>query len=126
MPNFDVTLISGATPENWSDTRTNPRGVAQHLYWKVAAPASLAAGLATVVLRCVVGGVTGPLDGALGGNLFAVSRVAWSGSFPFAIGQTAGKSSEVTLRFAFNMLGHQEIAIRRPGGGAIVLSFEVE
>jgi len=124
MPNFDVSLISGASPEAWNDERIQPRGTAQHLYWRVTAPTPPA--LATVVLRCVVGGVTGPLDGALGGDLFAVSRVAWSGSFPFAIGQTVGKSSEVTLRFAYNMLGHQEIAIRRPDGGAIVLSFEVE
>ncbi len=124
MPNFDVTLISGATPEIWNDTRIQPRGVAAQLYYRVTAPTDPA--LATVVLRCVVGGVTGPLDGALGGNLFAVSRVAWSGSFPFAIAQTVGKSSEITLRFAYNMLGHQEIAIRRPDGGAIVVSFEVE
>lgn len=124
MPNFDVSLISGATPEAWNDDRLNPRGSAPHLYYRVPIPA--VGSLSTVVLRAVVGGVTGPLDGALGGKLFAVSRIAWSGDFPFAIGQTAGKSSEVTLRFAYNMPGHQEVALRRPDGGAIVVSFEVE
>ena len=124
MPNFDVKLISGATATPWNETRINPRGAAAHLYWRVQVPT--VGNLASVVLRCVVGGVTGPLDGALGGELFSVSRIAWSGDFPFAIGQTAGKSSEVTLRFAYNMVGHQELAIRRPSGGAIVLSVEVE
>jgi len=124
VPNFDLSVISGATPTVNDDERLNARGLGRHLYYRVAKPTSPA--LATVVLRAVVGGVVGPLDGALGGELFAASRVAWSGSFPFAFAQTSGQSSEVTLRFAHNMGGHQELVLRRPNGGAIVVSFEVE
>lgn len=124
MPNFEIEFTSGSRVETWPDARLNPRALGRHLYARVTRPTAPA--LATVVLSAVVGGVVAPLDAALGGDLFAVSRIAWSGSFPFAISQAAGQSSLITLRFAYNMQGHQEIAIRRPNGGAIILGFEVE
>lgn len=123
MPNFDVKIVSGVTPVPWEDTRLEHRGTAAHVYWKVPAPTAPA--LAEVVIHCLVGGVEAPLDVDLGGNLFVASRIAYAG-FPFAIAQTAGQSSEITLRFAANMAGHAELCIRRPGGGAILLSLEVE
>ena len=124
MPNFDLKIVSGAEPIRWDDPRINHRGAVSHLYYRVATPTYPAQ--AEVVIHCIVDGVEAPLDVDLGGALFAVSRIAWSGVFPFQIVQTSGQSSEVTLRFTYQAAGHQELYIRRPGGGAIVLSFEVE
>lgn len=124
MPNFDLTIASGITPTRWEDERLQHRGAVPHLYRRVVAPTDPA--LTTVVIHALVNGVEAPLDGALGGALFVAARLAWSGSFPFAIAQTVGQSSEITLTFAHHMLGHQELIVRRPGGGAIILSFEVE
>lgn len=124
MPNFDAVIVSGVTPTRWDDERIQHRGATPHLYRRVIAPTDPA--LVEVVIHCVVEGVEAPLDGSLGGNLFTASRLAWSGSFPFGIAQAPGFSAAIALSFAHNMLGHQELVIRRPGGGAIILSFEVE
>ena len=124
MPNFDLTIASGITPTRWDDPRIAHRGNATHVYRRVIAPTAPA--LATVVLHAVVGGVEAPLDVDLGGALFVAARLAWAGSHPFGIAQTPGQSSEITLSFSASMLGHQELLVRRPGGGAIILSFEVE
>ncbi len=123
MPNFDVSIVSGVTPATWEDERIAHRGGAVHTYRKVAAPTAPA--LASVVLHCTVGGAF-LTDAGLVGDLFVASRLGWAGSFPFAITQTPGTSAEITLTFAADGLGHQELVIRRPNGGAIVLSFEVE
>jgi len=123
MPNFDVKIVSGVTPVPWDDARLEHRGAAPHIYWKVPIPT--APTLAEVVIHCIVDGVEAPLDVDLGGDLFVASRLAFSG-FPFAIAQTAGQSSEITLSFAASMAGHAALCIRRPNGGAIILSLEVE
>jgi len=124
MPNFDVSVVSGVTPTRWEDARAPHRGANVHIYRRVVLPT--APGLASVILYCTIGGLV-PADFALGGNLFIPSRVGWSGSFPFSITQpTPSLSALIVLSFAANMAGHQELAIRRGGGGAIVLSFEVE
>lgn len=124
MPNFDFVVVSGTTTKGWGDPRLNTRRTAQHLYRHVEPPTAPA--LAGVVIHCIVDGVEAPLDVDLGGDLFHASRVSWSGSFPFSIAHTSGQTSEITLRFAHNMLGHQELAIRRDNGGAIIIAFDVE
>lgn len=124
MPNFDFRVVGGTTTVGWDDPRLNHRGIAQHLYRRVTPPTVPA--IAEVVIHCLVAGVEAPLDGALGGHLFFAARVSWSGAFPYAIVQTPGQSSVIKLRFAHNMLGHQELSIRRPEGGAIILAFDVE
>lgn len=124
MPDFDFRVMSGTSTIPWAHEALNHRGRHVHRY-RVVRPVALPA-LADVVVHCVVGGVVAPLDGALGGRLFTVTRLVWSGSFPFGIVQAPGQSSAITLRFAENMLGHQELLIRRPSGGSIALSFEVE
>lgn len=125
MPDFDVRVDSGTSARGWDDPRLNHRGRIVHIYRRVAAPTAPA--LATVVLHAVLAdGTDAPLDAALGGRLFSASRLGWSGSFPFALAQTVAQSSVITLRFAANMLGHQELSVRRAGGGAILLAFEVE
>lgn len=123
MPNFDAVIVAGVTPTRWDDDRLQHRGATPHLYRRVVAPTEPA--LAVVTIHCHVG-TAFLADGSLGGNLFTASRLAWSGSFPFGIAQAPGFSAAIALSFAHNMLGHQELVIRRPGGGAIILSFEVE
>lgn len=123
VPNFDVSVISGVVPTIWEDPAAPHRSNVPHLYRRVGL--NTAPFLKLVVLHCTVGGAF-LADAGLGGNLFVVSRVAWSGAFPFAITQTPGTSAAITLSFAEDMIGHQELCIRRPGGGAILLSFETE
>lgn len=123
VPNFDATIVAGVTPTIWEDPRAPHRGSAVHRYRRVILPTAPA--LATVTIHCLIG--TAFLnDAGLGGNLFVASRLAWSGLFPFPITQGVGFSAAIALFFTADMAGHQELCIRRPGGGAIILSFEVE
>lgn len=122
MPNFDVTVVSGVSVVPWEEAAAPHRSNVPHLYRRVSLNTAT---LTNVVLHCTVGG-TFFNDAGLAGNLFTAARVAWSGVAPFAIAQTPGTSAEITLSFAPNMIGHQELCIRRPGGGAILLSFETE
>lgn len=124
MPDFDFRVASGTTTIPWEDRHLSHRGPNVHKYRRIRPPALPS--LASVVLQCVVGGVVAPLDTALGGRLFTVSRLVWSGDFPFVIEQASGQSSAITLKFSENMIGHQELVIRRAGGGSIIVSFEVE
>jgi hypothetical protein len=119
MPDFDFRVTSGTITTPWDDRHLSHRGANVHKY-RVVQPAALPA------ISCVVGGVVAPVDGALGGRLFVVSRLQWAGSFPFTISQAAAQSSLITLGFSMSTLGHQELVIRRDEGGAIILSFEVE
>jgi hypothetical protein len=124
MPDFDFRVTSGTITTPWDDRHLSHRGANVHKY-RVVQPAALPA-ISEVVISCVVGGVVAPVDGALGGRLFVVSRLQWAGSFPFTISQAAAQSSLITLGFSMSTLGHQELVIRRDEGGAIILSFEVE
>jgi hypothetical protein len=124
MPDFDFRIASGTDTVPWEDRHLSHRGANVHKYRRVTPPGLPT--LAEVVIQCVVGGVVAPVDGALGGRLFVVSRLQWAGTHPFTIHQAAAQSSLITLKFSENNLGHQELVIRRPQGGAIILSFEVE
>lgn len=124
MPDFDVRLTSNPDSIPWDDRHLSHRNANVMRYRRVQPPTAPA--LADLVLSCVVGGVVAPLDGALGGRLFTVSRLVWSGPFPFLVTQAAGQSSLITVSFTAAMLGHQELCIRRPGGGSIILSVEAE
>lgn len=123
MPNFDAVIVAGVTPTIWEDSRAPHRGGVPHIYRRVVLP--VAPALATVTIHCHIG-TAFLADGGLGGNLFVAARVAWSGLFPFPITQGVGFSAAIALTFTADMAGHQELCIRRPGGGAILLSFEVE
>lgn len=123
MPDFDFRVQSGTTTIAWDHEGLSHRAANVHRYRVVRPPTS---GLAEIVIHCVVNGVVAPLDVALGGRLIVVSRLRWSGPFPFIVTQASGQSSVITLGFTAAMLGHQELVIRRPEGGSITLSFEVE
>lgn len=108
----------------WADPKVQHRGRNPHRYLRVKAPTAPAS--VSVVINVTIGGVVGPVDGALGGRLIVASILAWSGSAPFAVTQPAGHTTQVTLTFTADMLGHQELVLRRPGGGALILGVDVE
>lgn len=125
MPDFDVRFDSGtqAPSPTWADARLTTRGTHVHRYRRVQRPTG---GTVDVVVKCVVNGVVAPLDGALGGRLFSVTCTQFGGPFPPAVLLGAGQSSLITLRFSAETIGHHEFCVRRPDGGSITLSVEVE
>lgn len=126
MPNFTARLFSGGTVTVWSDpatatapSRLNPNPARLHTYLRVAPSTSIS-------VRATVGGVEGPLDGALGGKLFTAWWAHWSGPFPPAIVQPAGQTSVANVTFGATHLGHFILFLGRDGGGAVGIPFDVE
>lgn len=115
MANFTVIVASGAVVRDWLDPASSsaPSRLNAHVdhpmkryIGKVAVP---------VVLKAVVGGVVGPADGALGGNLFVADAIE-APSPPFVgITQPFGFSSIITVMP--DRVGHYTIRVRRPDGG---------
>lgn len=77
----------------------------------------------TVRLEAVVAGVQAPLDTALGGRLFSADLVEGA-ALPRWAAPPLGQSS--VIRFRFDWCGHHTIAVRRTGGGAILVPIDVE
>ncbi len=123
MPDFDVRFTSGTTSPIWDDAKLAIRSLHPHRYRRVARPTG---GTVDAVLSCVVNGVVAPLDAALGGRLFTTTCTQFGGAFPPAVILGAGQSALITLRFSAGSFGHNEFTVRRPGGGSITLSVEVE
>lgn len=123
MPDFDVRFDSGTTSPVWDDERLSFRALHPHRYRRVAKPTG---GTVDIVIKCIVGGSVAPLDAALGGRLFSTTCVQFGGAFPPGVIPTAGQTSLITLRFSASTAGHNEFTVRRPGGGSITLSVEVE
>jgi hypothetical protein len=122
MPDFDVRFDSGTETLVWADDRLSHRNRNVHRYRRVRKPT----GTTDVVIKCVADGVVAPLDGDLDGRLFAVSVLQFGGPFPPGIIATPGQTSLITVRLSSTTNGHQELVVRRDGGGSIILSFEVE
>jgi len=82
----------------------------------------------TIAFAATVGGVEGPLDAALGGRLFAITWAEWTGTYPLSITSPAGQSSvgSVVIPTGSGWWGHHAVCFRRPEGGSVVVSFEVE
>jgi len=123
MPDFDVRFDSGTTSPVWDDARLSFRALHPHRYRRVVKPTG---GTVDVVVKGVVAGVVAPLDGALGGRLFTCTCVQFGGAFPPGVILGAGQTSLITLRFSASSFGHNEFTVRRPDGGTITLSVEVE
>jgi len=130
MPDFDAHFASGVTLAAWVDPpkpegagtgaggappRTNP--VAGH------PPSYYRASLGATV-EAIVGGVAGPLDAALGGRLFTTHFAELPIWPPPLIASPAGQTSRAT--FTPYLIGHHLVVLRRDGGGAIALHFDVE
>lgn len=123
MPNFAATFSDGATLARWTDppseeqpSRINP--AANHPFLRRRADAG-----ELVEVSAVVGGVTGPLDAALGGELF----VGWFAEYPSAspptVAVVAGQTS--VRRFTPTAVGHYTYVLRRVRGGCVILHLDV-
>lgn len=123
MADFDVVVFSGAALRRWTDPASNagqPSRVRSYpgrppLYY-------LGKNRSLVVLKAVVGGVTAPADGALGGRLF--EPFLTEGFGPPFFSATAGFTSIVT--WEPTSPGHHVVGIRRPSGGAMLVHFDIE
>lgn len=122
MADFEVVFHSGVTYANWVDP-VGPSGQPSRVNSKVAYPQRRVVAVVgtQVELRCVVGGVSAPLDTALGGRLFVpffisrpVTPITWS--------SPVGQSS--IQRFTPPAPGHYEFRVRRPQGGCWILRLD--
>lgn len=117
MPNFTVAPSGNVSIQEWTDDRLNPDPVHPHTYYYV----SLFGGAVTVT--ATVNSVSGPLDGALGGDLFThyfAEVPTWPAP---AIQSPAGQSS--VCSFVPKGVGLHLLIIRRINGGAAGLHFYV-
>lgn len=128
MPDFTLRPTAGVSVQIWEDpaydpvdtpdlgefpSRINPLPGAPHRYYRIIVGA-------LVTIKATVGGVEGPLDGALGGRLFTSSFGEWPlpGGLP-AISSPGGQSSVAT--FTPIKAGHHLFTMRRTDGGAVLL-----
>ncbi len=128
MADFELIVVSGATLVNWTDptvagkpSRINAFADVPHSTYSlpVATPLDIGA---------LVGGVSQPLDAALGGRLFLWSWLDVPVVGPPGIPAIAGQTSK-TLFPADHFLGregHYTILLSRDDGGAQMISWEVE
>ena len=123
MPNFTARIVTGPGLASavWSDpasvllpSRINQRNH-PHRYLRLS-------GVGIVQVSATVAGVEGPLDAALGGNLFT----SWfdEAPAPLLISVTPGQTSVITFQPA--VLGHYVITMRRANGGAVAIPFELQ
>jgi hypothetical protein len=132
MPDFEAQFASGVSLAAWEDPprpegpatgsggappRTNP--IAGH------PPAFFRASVgAAVTVEAIVAGTAAPLDAALGGRLFTTHFAELPIWPPPLIASPAGQTSKAT--FTPYVVGHHLVVLRRDGGGAVALPFEVE
>lgn len=124
MADFDVAPAAGLQVVSWVD----PEGLAGEPSRLLAHPANPLKRYKAIVrqpvrLEAVVAGVHAPLDAALGGRLFSCDLVEGSAQ-PDWIPPPVGQSS--VIRFVPQWCGHYTIAVRRAGGGAILVPMDVE
>jgi hypothetical protein len=123
VADFDVHAVSGLTVANWDD----PEGLDAAPSRLQTRPGFPLKRFRTVVgtlvrLEAVVGASQGPADGALGGRLFSADLV--EGQPVNWLLPIAGFSSVV--RFRPLWVGHHTVAVRRAGGGSLLIPMDVE
>ena len=122
MPDFNIRPTEGVTLEPWDDPPSDQRASRAwpipdipHRHWAITSTE-------VVVKATADGGVEGAPDGTLGGRLFSCDWVE-SPSFPGpALNQIVDLSS--VIRFTPSQNGHYCLAVRRSGGGAILIHFD--
>lgn len=125
MADFDLILTgSGITSAVWSDpasadtpSRLNVDPAHPPLYKRIVVPR-------TVTVSAIVGGVVAPPDSSLGGRLFEVHWVEWSGFGMPVLNFTPGSSSTVDVVLGTGHVGHFLLAFMRPGGGGMGIHFD--
>lgn len=130
MPNFTARPTSGTVKEVWVDPpiASAPPLVPGAPPRVLATEAPLLRHRATlnsqVEVQAKVGSVEGPLDSALGGNLFSWWFAEWPGAGPPSLFSNAGLTSRV--QFTPTIAGHLTLVGRRANGGAVVLHFDAK
>lgn len=124
MADFDVVPVSGIQIVSWEDP-VGPSGEPSRLLSRPGFPLKRYKAVVRqpVRLESVVAGVQAPLDSGLGGRLFSCDLVEGTAA-PHWIRPPAGQSSVV--RFVPQWCGHYTIAVRRAGGGAILVPIDIE
>jgi len=126
MADFDLTVASGATLQQWLDpertsdgmpSRLNPQQGYPHKRWvgTVGQPITVNARLRA--------GTLAPLDAALGGLLFVAWMAEYPGALPGIVG-TTGQSSVQT--FTPPAPGHYLLGMRRPQHGICLIHIDAE
>lgn len=122
MPDFSAVFSQGTTLVAWTDppdafrpSRLNP--IIGHGHQRRVGTIGV-----SVSVLATVGGVSGPLDSALGGRLF-LGMFAESPGSPPAMNPVPGQSSLQRFRPAEG--GHYTFVMRRDGGGAIFFHLDV-
>lgn len=120
MPNFSIKPTFGTTVQQWTDddtpSRLNSVAARPPLYYEAYQST-------TVTVTASVNGVLGPLDAALGGDLFTTSFAEvpiWPAP---ALSYPAGQSSAVS--FIPSRLGMHLLTFRRSNGGAVSIHIYV-
>jgi hypothetical protein len=130
MPNFTAKITAGHTIEIWEDpavdgispSRINPissrLGGLPHRYVRVEQGDTLTA-------KARVGGVDGPMDAALSGDLFTAMFVEYPYPYPPpALTVFAAQSSVVECTPVH--AGHYVLLFERTDGGGFLCHFDVE
>jgi hypothetical protein len=122
VPDFSATFTAGATLVAWTDppdalrpSRLNP--IVGHGHRR-----RLGAVGVGVTITATVGGVSAPLDSALGARLLT-GMLAEAPGAPPAITTPAGQSS--VQSFTPAVVGHYTFVLRRDGGGGLILHLDV-
>ena len=134
MPDFFVTIQGSTDRPAWTDpasenpiapSRLNPDPVHPHTYQRILV--TLPSAQVSIQMVATVGGVSGPVDAALGGRLFTGVWAEWSGTAgPPIIFPAPNQSSVMTLIFDGTHLGHQTFRMTRKNGGLFLVHLDVE
>ncbi len=132
MPDFDAHLVAGILLAPWVDPplpegpTTGAGGAPSRLNSVAGHPPLYARATlgATITIEAIVNGANAPVDAALGGRLFTTHFAELPVWPPPLITSPAGQSSRAT--FTPYAIGHHLVVMRRDGGGAVALPFEVE
>jgi hypothetical protein len=121
VADFTARLTAGVTPTDWDDhagsgvSRLNAAGPRAPRYLKATVGVP-------VTMKATIGGVEGPLDAALGGNLFT-SDFGFA-AVPVVASGAAGQSSVQT--FTPPIAGHYLWIMRHANGGADGVHLDAE
>jgi hypothetical protein len=127
---FEVAVTSGASIATWQDP-PDPGVAASRLHSRAGVPELRYVGTVgtPIVITASVGGVSAPMDAALGGRLFQCWRIenpAWPpGTQPYVFGFTCPAGQTSVQTFLPEVEGHYTVGIRRKDGGSVILHFDV-
>jgi hypothetical protein len=131
VPDFDVRVLTSGAPvppataivsvRDWTDDdQADGTPTPIHAHEGIPMRRFVAPVHERILIHAVVGGVEAPADSALGGRLFSVECCEGAVIPEF---MDMGQSSVVCVRF--RGCGHYALALRRPGGGSIIIPIDV-